>query len=271
MLREAARAKLELSLGNWDAELKGRGFAGPKGPYLLSGFPGQFLDDLADRAARDIKLSGDKVNMFQSRYVNDAPFRASVNRGLKAKVPGILAAGLGTYAVKERMNEGDSLPQAVVGTIGDALIGAAKFATYERFTGPIGELGAPERDPNEAIRQRSPDGMTPYERQRKNSNDAFQAKINSMTTNDWNNLEKHKDTMAGRKPRSDREIGDELRDRIASGDLTEKERAQMNVINKQMLKVENEKKTLEQVKAEQAQKTADHIMLNMSMSPLWNR
>ena len=145
-LRNRAMLKLEESMGRWDAGLEKRGLTGPKGPYLLSGVPAQFLDDIADRGARDLRLTNEKIKMFQSRYVNDAPFRASVNQGLKAKVPGILAAGIGGALVKQKMNEGESLPKAVGTTAGDIVLGATKFALMDRFVGPVGELNQGENE-----------------------------------------------------------------------------------------------------------------------------
>lgn len=141
-----AETNLKKASFEWDSRLERRGFMGPKGPYLLSGVPGQFLDDIADRGAKDLRLTNEKIKMFQSRYVKDAPFRASVNQGLKAKVPGVLAAGIGGALVKQKMDEGESLPKAVGTTAGDIVLGAAKFALMDRFVGPVGDLNQGENE-----------------------------------------------------------------------------------------------------------------------------
>lgn len=254
-LRETARLRLEGSMGNWDADLKGRGFAGPKGPYLLSGFPGQFLDDIADNAARDLKIKSDQIKMFQSKYVNDAPFRASVNQSLKSKVPGVLAAGLGGVMVKQKMDEGDSLPQAVAGTAADIVLGAAKFALYERFVGAVEELGAPERDPNEVIRQRSPDRMTPFERQRKNSNDAFQEKMKSMTPSDWDRKREVEDIMSGRS--SNKPLVDAI------------SKAQMAELEVDFPGIRKEEDRVAKILRERMKKSKE-VEMNVTNSPFWN-
>ena len=149
-LRETARLRLEGSMGNWDADLKGRGFAGPKGPYLLSGVPLQFLDDAADKAAfnmkRQAQLQSEKIKMFQSRYANDAPYRASVNQGLKAKVPGVIASGLGLALIKQKTDAGMPIGKAVLETAGDVVAGSVKFALWDRFIGPNSELNQGEQD-----------------------------------------------------------------------------------------------------------------------------
>jgi len=173
---ELAQGAVNKSLGNWDDLLQKKAvFQGPKGPYLLSGVPLQFLDDMSDKAAFNLKrsaqINSEKVQMFQSKYANDAAFRASVNQGLKAKVPGVLAAGLGGYMVKQKMDEGESLPAAVGQTAGEIVLNAAKFALYERFVGQIGTLGAPEVDPYAKQRREDPMfGMSPIERQQRLAN-----------------------------------------------------------------------------------------------------
>lgn len=144
---ESAQNFLDKSLGNWDEMLQRKGvYQGPKGPYLLSGAPAQFLDDIADKGARDLRLKSENIKMFQSRYMKDAPFRASVNQGLKAKVPGVLAAGLGGAMVKQKMEEGESLPKAIGTTAGEIVLGAAKFALWDRFVGPGGDLNQGENE-----------------------------------------------------------------------------------------------------------------------------
>ena len=78
--------------------------------------------------------------------MKDAPFRASVNQGLKAKVPGVLAAGIGGALVKQKMEEGESLPKAIGTTAGEIVLGAAKFALWDRFVGPGGDLNQGENE-----------------------------------------------------------------------------------------------------------------------------
>lgn len=179
-LREAARLRLEESMGNWDAELKGRGFAGPKGPYLLSGFPGQILDEISEKGIKDIKINAENVKAFQGRYMKDANFRTSVNQGLKAKVPGILAAGLGTAMVTDKVNKGASIPRAIGQTAAEIAEGVAKFQLMERFVGPVSELGAPERDPYAGMRQDPAFGMSPAQREARMNNSKHIEEVANM-------------------------------------------------------------------------------------------
>lgn len=202
---------------------------------LLSGVPLQFLDDMSDKAAfnmkRQAQLQSENIKMFQSRYANDAPYRASVNQGIKAKAPGILAAGVGGYIVKEKMKEGASLPAAVAQTAGEGLIAGAKFKFWDRFLGPVADLNAGETE--------------------------------------W--LDKNKPPISKEaQAYIDKQVGDEIRNGIASGSLTEQQKFQIKRVNSQVAKIEKEKQTLVELKQAQAEQVSDHIQRSMSASPLWN-
>ena len=208
---------------------------------LLSGVPLQFLDDMSDKAVFDMKrqaqLQSENIKMFQSRYANDAPFRASVNQSLKAKVPGVLAAGLGGYIVKEKIKEGASLPEAVAQTAGEGLIAGAKFKFWDRFLGPIQDLNAGEQawlDKQNQVK--------------------FRTTIDEVLGPESN----------------DKKVGDEIRNAIASGSLTEQQKFQIKRVNSQVAKIEKEKQTLVELKQAQAEQVSDHIQRSMRASPLWN-
>ena len=169
----------------WDSKLPKRGFTGPKGPYLLSGFPGQGLDYLGDKAVQDFKNTENKIKEFQSRYSNNSEFRSEVNRGIKSKVPGIVASGIGAYLVKQKMDEGESMPKAIATTAGDIAISTAKFALKDRFVGMTDDLGAPEKDPYANARKQDPMfGLTPYQReQRMNNMSIIENEVNKQVSN----------------------------------------------------------------------------------------
>lgn len=264
---EQAAAGVEKHLGNWDAILEKKGFQGPKGPYLLSGVPLQFLDDMSDRAAfyskRQAQLQSEAIKMFQSRYANDAPFRASVNQGLKAKVPGVLAAGLGGYIVKEKMEQGESLPAAVTQTVGEGLIAGAKFKFWDRFFGPIHDLNAGEA---EFLAKN-----TPMYRSREGQEyiAAQERPKPSVAQRMWDLDKKLIDDVGG-IPKTDKQVGDEIRNATASGSLSEEQKFQIKRVNNQVAKIEKEKQTLVELKQAQAEHVSEHIQRSMSLSPLWN-
>lgn len=134
-LREAAFNRYADAMHQWNGNLESFGLNNPKGGYLLSGVPAQFLDDLSDKAVNNAKIKMDEFKLNTDRYVNDKNYRATVNNATLDSVSN----------ATERLAKGGKIALTGLAAL-DALKNGPVHTAASMFAGPVLDLNGGEQE-----------------------------------------------------------------------------------------------------------------------------